>query len=219
MPGLPDTFAGSVLDFITGRVTYAPVVTTLGTVTIAITTGVLTVSAAHGLAVGDPVQLGTITGAGPLSAGTIYYVNSVPTTTTLTLSASFGGGLIATAASGSSTSINPVSTKLYVAMLNADPGLDAVMLSLPEIADAGYARQLVRSTPPALHPRATGNNSLLTFGPFPAGMARSAIYVALVESATGTSGQVRYVWPLDTLLQAGLSESVQLPASALTLGW
>ena len=86
-----------------GTVTSNPA--TLGTVTIAITTGVLTVSAAHGLVVGDPAQLGTMTAGGPLVAATTYYVQSVPSTTTLTLALTSGGASIVTSASGSSLSI------------------------------------------------------------------------------------------------------------------
>ena len=77
----------------------------LGTVAIAITTGVLTVSAVETLAPGDPVRLGAVTGGAPLLAGVTYYVKTAPTTTTLTLSATPGGPAIATTASGTSTSI------------------------------------------------------------------------------------------------------------------
>jgi len=77
----------------------------LGTVAIAITTGVLTVSATETLAPGDPVVLGAVTGAAPLVAGTTYYVLTAPTSTTLTLSATVGGAMIVTTASGTSTSI------------------------------------------------------------------------------------------------------------------
>jgi len=80
----------------------------LGTVAIAITTGVLTVSATETLAVGDMVQLGTLTGAAPLVAGTTYFVLTAPTSTTLTLAATLGGALIVTTAAGSSTSITKV---------------------------------------------------------------------------------------------------------------
>ena len=82
--------------------------TTLGTVAIAITTGVLTVSAAHGLNVGDRVQLGAVTGGAPLVATTTYFVASTPTTTTLTLAATAGGAFIPTTTSGTSTSITKV---------------------------------------------------------------------------------------------------------------
>lgn len=92
---------------------------TLGTVTIAITTGVLTVSAAHNLAVGDPVQLGTMTNGAPLLAATTYYVQSVPTSTTLTLALTAGGASIVTTTAGSSTSI--VKMGPYALAIPADP--------------------------------------------------------------------------------------------------
>ena len=80
----------------------------LGTVAVAITTGVLTVSAAHLLNVGDRVQLGAVTGGAPLLAATTYFVASVPTGTTLTVAATLGGAFIPTTTSGTSTSITKV---------------------------------------------------------------------------------------------------------------
>jgi hypothetical protein len=80
----------------------------LGTVAIAITTGVLTISASETLAVGNAVVLGAITGAAPLVAGVTYYVKTIPTSTTLTLSATVGGAAIATTTSGTSVSITQV---------------------------------------------------------------------------------------------------------------
>lgn len=77
----------------------------LGTVIIDITTGLLTVSAPHDLAVGDWVRLGAMTGAAPFVAGTTYFVESVPTSSTLTLSATLGGAAIVTTSAGSSISI------------------------------------------------------------------------------------------------------------------
>ena len=116
MPGLPDTFAGTVLDFITGRSPYVWTPASLGTVTVAITTGVLTVSAAHGLSVNEAVVLGTMTTGAPLVSATTYYVASVPTTTTLTLAATPGGVAIVTTSAGSSTfcsRFNPISVQVY----------------------------------------------------------------------------------------------------------
>jgi len=51
--------------------------------------GVLTMSAAHGLVVGDEVQISGIDGMTELN-GQFFYVNSVPTTTTLTLKNIYG---------------------------------------------------------------------------------------------------------------------------------
>lgn len=77
----------------------------LGTVSIAITTGVLTVSAATSLVVGDWVRLGAMTGGAPFAAGTTYFVASTPSSTTLTLAATLGGAAIVTTTAGSSISI------------------------------------------------------------------------------------------------------------------
>ena len=80
----------------------------LGTVAIAITTGVLTVSAAETLAVGDPVQLQGVSGAAPFVSGTTYYVKTAPTSTTLTLAATASGAAITTTTSGTAAGISKV---------------------------------------------------------------------------------------------------------------
>jgi len=66
--------------------------------------GVLTTASAHGLARNHRVYLST-TGALPtgLTANTLYYVASAPTTTTLTLSATLGGAAITTSGTQSGT--------------------------------------------------------------------------------------------------------------------
>lgn len=73
------------------------------TVTIA-SPGVFTTSSAHGLAVNDPVSF-TTTGALPtgLTAGTKYYVSSVPSSTTFQVASSIGGSSINTTGSQSGT--------------------------------------------------------------------------------------------------------------------
>lgn len=107
-----------------GNATVTPTAgVSLGTVAIAITTGVLTVSASETLAVGNAVVLGTLTGAAPLVAGTTYYVASAPSSTTLTLAATPGGAAIATTTSGTSTSITQV-TGAWTMALPADPATE-----------------------------------------------------------------------------------------------
>ena len=91
----------------------------LGTVAVAITTGVLTVSATETLAVGDMVQLGTMTNGAPLVAGTTYFVASTPTSTTLTLAATLGGAAIVTTSAGTSTSITKVTGPYALAIPDA----------------------------------------------------------------------------------------------------
>jgi len=109
----------STLGLAWGGATITSNAVTLGTATIAITTGVVTTSATHNLAVGDPVQFGVMTGAAPLLAVTTYYVLSVPTATTLTLAATVGGALIATTTAGTSLSITKVTGAYVLAIPDA----------------------------------------------------------------------------------------------------
>jgi hypothetical protein len=108
----------------------------------------------------------------------------------------------------------------YLALLIADPGGDTDtidMTTLPEITTAGYARQQVVWTVPDGSPMTTANNALLFFGPFTADMVDAAQFAALVTTASGTTGEVIYVWPIDDPLQAATNESLQIAAGALTL--
>lgn len=68
---------------------------TLGTFTAVAATNVITVSAAHGLNIGDRVRVSSATTlpAG-LAADTDYFVLTVPSTTTLTVSATLGGSVL-----------------------------------------------------------------------------------------------------------------------------
>jgi lysophospholipase L1-like esterase len=71
--------------------TNASDVCSLGTVIFTDAGNLVTISVAHGLAVGDPVTFGTITSTTGVSTGSVYFVRTVPTSTTLTLSATVGG--------------------------------------------------------------------------------------------------------------------------------
>lgn len=76
-----------------------------GAITIA-TGGVLTSATAHGLVVGNAVNLATVVTSTGITALTTYYIISVPTTTTLTLSATPGGvALTTTVGSGTGLSL------------------------------------------------------------------------------------------------------------------
>lgn len=67
---------------------------TLGSVTGVAATGVFT-KAAHGYNVGDPVWFNAVTGAtAGLSTGTTYYVNTVPSSSTFTVSTTLGGSTL-----------------------------------------------------------------------------------------------------------------------------
>jgi hypothetical protein len=105
----------------------------------------------------------------------------------------------------------------YLALCIADPGNAATMATLPEISTAGYARQQVVWTAPSGAPMTTMNNALLFFGPFTAAMTDAAAYGALVSTASGTSGDVIFAWPIPNPLLAAVNESLQIAAGALTL--
>jgi hypothetical protein len=75
------------------------------TITVANATDIWTTGAAHGLEVGDRIQLSNSGGALPAgsAASTDYYVKTVPSTTTLTLSASDGGAILDVSGDGTGT--------------------------------------------------------------------------------------------------------------------
>lgn len=79
--------------------------TNLGAVTFTDTGDIVTFVQPHGLAVGDRVVSGTITTTTGITAGTIYFVRTVPSTTTVTLSATSGGATLALTTDGSAISM------------------------------------------------------------------------------------------------------------------
>ncbi len=105
----------------------------------------------------------------------------------------------------------------YLALLIADPGDPADLTTLAEVSTPGYARQQVVWTAPTGSPVTTQNNALLFYGPFTADMTDAAVFAALVTSASGTAGDVLYVWPIASPLLAVTNESLQVAAGALTL--
>jgi hypothetical protein len=80
------------LDEAIVRLQFAPAVG--GNLTGVAATDVWTSATPHGLAVGDPVRLLTLTGGTGALVATTYYVLTVPTTTSFTLSATRGGATL-----------------------------------------------------------------------------------------------------------------------------
>lgn len=79
--------------------------TAAGSATIVASTGVFTSQNAHGLAFGNAVYLGPITSTTGISAGVRYYVKTVPSSTTFTLSATPGGAALTLTTNGSTTAV------------------------------------------------------------------------------------------------------------------
>ena len=90
----------------------------LGAVTFTDTGDVVTFAQPHGLKVNDRVVPGTITTTTGITAGTTYYVKSVATTTTVTLSATLGGATLALTTDGSAVSMTVLKVT-YLSMSRA----------------------------------------------------------------------------------------------------
>ena len=99
----------------------------VGTVTIAITTGLITTSAAHGLTVGQTFQLQGVAGAAPFASSTTYFVQAVGSTTTLFASLTSGGTVLTATAAGTATGLTPLPGGYSMAIPNAVNLLDFIL--------------------------------------------------------------------------------------------
>jgi hypothetical protein len=107
---------------------------------------------------------------------------------------------------------------VYLALLTTSVPDNIGLSSIPEVATTGYARQqAIWSAATVARPSLTGNNAVITFGPVTADMSVPATHVALVTTQVGTSGDVLYVWQLDTTQQAVNGQALQIAVNKLTL--
>lgn len=117
-------------------------------------------------------------------------------------------------------------TTTYVMLLTANPALtasiptDPTLAELPELSAAGYSRQIATwssSTTPTGGISQIKNNNLLTFGPFtaPSGSGTATTYGALVNVASGTSGEVFSIWSWDNPVLAPQNQSITIPIGNL----
>ena len=114
------------------------------------------------------------------------------------------------------TTVSGVST--YLALLTADPSGLSTIAALTEVTTAGYARvAVVWGTPSATYPSVVSNTNLITFGPMSANMTLPAQWLALVTSASGTSGELKYTWILNAPQQVLATQTVAIAAGALTI--
>jgi hypothetical protein len=108
----------------------------------------------------------------------------------------------------------------YLALLTAAPSDTTTPATMTEYGATGYARQAVEWDAPALNGsniQETDNTNVETFGPFTAGTGATITHVALVTSASGTSGTIEAIWTLDTSRTPGTNDSLQIAAGALKL--
>lgn len=128
---LAETTVENVKSLMNGGTITAGGGASLGTGTIVASTGVITCSASHGLAVGDPVILGAITSTTGVTAGVVYYVLTAPSSTTFTLSATPGGAPLSLTTNGSTASITKATYKSFEPLTSAasfQPTYSAILL-------------------------------------------------------------------------------------------
>lgn len=95
------------------RYTYSLLSSTVLTYSVLAATNVFT-TVAHGLAVDDPIQIRSATGGAPLTVGVTYFVLTVPTADTFTVSTTAGGSTLNITTDGSGTySENPSYTDAH----------------------------------------------------------------------------------------------------------
>jgi microcystin-dependent protein len=125
-------------------------VTTGGAITIG-TGGVLTTASAHGIVVGQVVQLATVVTSTGIAALTPYYVIAVGSTTTLTLSATINGAaLTTTAGTGTGLLANNFMVPMaltgpnnFVKTINPVTGATMSSITLPDALNNKYIMSMV----------------------------------------------------------------------------
>ena len=104
----------------------------------------------------------------------------------------------------------------YLCLLTASATDADAISALLEVATAGYARQSVTWGAPAGDPQVAANTNAMTFGPFTADPP-NITHLALVSSASGTSGDLLYRWQADTARDGVTNDSITVAVGALTM--
>lgn len=112
------------------------------------------------------------------------------------------------------------SATTYLALLTAAPADTTTLAGMTEYGATGYSRQTVTWSTPALNGSGipeTSNSANVTFGPFTASTGATVTHCALVTAASGTTGEIRAWWSLDTSRTPATNDSLQFATSALKL--
>lgn len=108
----------------------------------------------------------------------------------------------------------------YLALLTAAPGDTTTLAGMTEYGATGYSRQSVTWSAPALNGSSvpeSSNSGTVTFGPFTAGTGATITHAALVTAASGTTGEIRAWWSLDTSRTPGTNDSLQFTTGNLKI--
>jgi hypothetical protein len=112
------------------------------------------------------------------------------------------------------------SATTYLALLTAAPSDTSTVAQLTEYGATGYARVAPTWGTAALNGSLIpqiANSAAVTFGPFTAGTGSAITHCALVTSSSGTTGEVRAHWQLDTSRTPGTNDSLEFAIGALTM--
>ena len=112
------------------------------------------------------------------------------------------------------------SATTYLALLTAAPSDTSTVAALTEYGATGYARVAVTWGTAALNGSSIpeiANSAAVSYGPFTAGTGAQITHCALVTSASGTSGEVRIWWGLDTARTPSTNDSLEFAISALKI--
>lgn len=106
----------------------------------------------------------------------------------------------------------------YLALLTADPTGNTTIAQLAECADSGYSRvQVIFGPASSAYPSVSANTNLLTFGPFGVNMTLPCQWLALVSSASGTTGLLLNSWTISSPQQVSATQTINVAAAALTI--
>lgn len=108
----------------------------------------------------------------------------------------------------------------YLALLTAAPTDTTTLAGMTEYGATGYSRQSVTWSSPALNGSSipeTSNSATVTFGPFTAATGSTITHCALVTAASGTTGEIRAWWSLDTSRTPGTNDSLQFTTGNLKI--
>lgn len=129
----------------------------------------------------------------------------------------FGSNRALDAVTGRATA---TSQTTYLALLTAAPTDTTTLAGMSEYTATGYSRVSVSWSTPALNGSGvpeSANSGAITFGPFTAGTGATISHCALVDAASGTTGNILAFWTLDTSRTPATNDSVQFATSALKI--
>ncbi|HEX8489295.1 MAG TPA: hypothetical protein VF642_12175 [Propionibacteriaceae bacterium] len=125
-----------------------------------------------------------------------------------------GAGIALDAMTGRATQ---TARTTYLALLSAAPTDSTTVATMSEVTTAGYGgRKAVTWSAPTGDPQVTSNTNAMTFGAFTADPP-SVGWLALVSSASGTTGDLIYFWTVDSARDAAIGDSITVAVGAVSM--